>query len=74
MPQCPNCAADVLTTPAGMLLNPAPGRMGLHLKDGTQLTGDQIRSPGVRGYYQHQCLPSSTKKQPASPSNQGELF
>lgn len=60
---CPSCGGPTLETPTGLHLNPVSGRMGRVLKDGTNLTSDDIRNPAVRGYYHHFCPPTSTTNQ-----------
>lgn len=69
---CPSCGGDTAITPSGIHLNPQAGRMGRLLKDGTELTADDIRNPGVRGYYPHHCPPAT--KTPTKQSNQDSLF
>lgn len=72
MTTCPTCHEPVLQLDNGTTLNPKPGRLGRHLKDGTLLSGDQIRDPAIRGYYEHQCLPANTR--PKQPQPEQTLF
>lgn len=73
MSKCGRCGADVITTDAGTALNPDPGRFGRHMKDGSFLSGDEIRNPQIRGYYEHHCM--TPKKQTTNQqSSQGSLF
>lgn len=60
MSTCPTCHEDVIDLDDGTRLNPKPGRLGRHLKDGSILTPDQIRDPFIPGYYEHHCLPRKT--------------
>lgn len=69
---CPTCRGPTIETPAGHL-NPQPGRLGRHARDGVQLTPDQIRDKTIRGYYPHYCPPASKTTTTAKPS-QDSLF
>lgn len=71
MSACETCGESVIDTPAGVVLNPQPGRLGRHLKDGSALSGDEIRDPAIRGYYEHHC---TTRKTPTRTSTQDALF
>lgn len=71
---CPTCGQPILTADNGLTLNPKPGRLGRFLKDGTTLTGNQIRTPGMRAYYQHHCLPGNTKTNTKQSQPEQTLF
>lgn len=67
---CPSCGEATIVTTDGEHLNPTPGRLGRHLKDGTVLAPDEIRNTTVRGYYPHHC----TTTTPAATTSQASLF
>lgn len=74
MSVCPTCDQPVVRLDNGLVLNPKPGRLGRHLKDGTRLTGDQIRDPFIPGYYEHRCLPQDLQRTTTAKPNQDSLF
>lgn len=69
---CPKCKEATVETPNGIHLNPRAGRLGRLLKDGTELSADEIRNPAIRGYYPHHCPPAS--KTTTKQSSQDSLF
>lgn len=70
---CPDCGGQTIDTPAGHL-NPQPGRLGRHARDGVELTPDEIRDRAVRGYYPHHCPPATTRKPTTASTSQDSLF
>lgn len=55
---CPTCSAPVLATASG-LLDPQPGRLGVHRPDGSRITKAEaiaaVREGRAAGHHKHRC-------------------
>lgn len=78
---CPTCAAPVLATASG-LLDPQPGRLGVHRPDGSRITTAEaiaaVREGRPAGHHRHVCPPASARARPraatSEPAGQTALF
>ena len=79
---CPRCSEPVIATPAGVLLDPLPHRLGVLRPDGSTLTVRDVlaqrRTGTWTGHHRHQCPPGSarakTRAATPEPAGQTELF
>lgn len=70
---CPRCGADTIEA-GGRHLQPAKSRVGRYLKDGTELTIDQLREGNLRGHPLHYCPAKRPTADALHQPDQGILF